>query len=203
MAHSKTSAMRPELPRSRAARWACAFADYDDDGFTDIFVSNDGMRQFFFHNNGNGTFTECALEAGAALTGDGKPLSGMGTVFQDYDNDGRPDILVTVLPREIYALFHNDGNGTFSYRSLQAGLGLLSAASSGWGVGLEDFDNDGWKDLFVAQSHVLDNVEADRSHAALQRAAAAGAESQRALRASGFRSHRADCRPRDGLRRYE
>jgi enediyne biosynthesis protein E4 len=136
-----------------------SFADYDDDGFTDIFVSNDGMRQFLFHNNGNGTFTECALEAGAALTGDGRPLSGMGTVFQDYDNDGRPDILVTVLPREVYALFHNDGNGSFSYRSLQAGLGLLSAASSGWGSGLEDFDNDGWKDLFVAQSHVLDNVE--------------------------------------------
>jgi enediyne biosynthesis protein E4 len=135
------------------------FADYDDDGFTDIFVSNDGMRQFLFHNNGNGTFTECALEAGAALTTDGRPLSGMGTAFQDYDNDGRPDILVTVLPREVYALFHNDGNGLFSYRSLQAGLGLLSAASSGWGLALEDFDNDGWKDLFVAQSHVLDNVE--------------------------------------------
>jgi hypothetical protein len=118
------------------------------------------MRQFLFHNNGDGTFTERALEAGTALTADGKPLSGMGTVFQDYDNDGRPDILVTVLPREVYALFHNDGNGSFSYRSLQAGLGLLSAASSGWGVGFEDFDNDGWKDLFVAQSHVLDNVEA-------------------------------------------
>ncbi len=135
------------------------FADYDDDGFTDVFVSNDGMRQFLFHNNGDGTFTERALEAGTALTADGKPLSGMGTVFQDYDNDGRPDILVTVLPREVYALFHNDGNGLFSYRSLQAGLGVLTAASSGWGVGLEDFDNDGWKDLFVAQSHVLDNVE--------------------------------------------
>jgi hypothetical protein len=83
----------------------------------------------------------------------------MGTVFQDYDNDGRPDILVTVLPREVYALFHNEGDGSFSYRSLEAGLGTLTAASSGWGVGLEDFDNDGWKDLFVAQSHVLDNVE--------------------------------------------
>ena len=137
-----------------------SFADYDGDGFTDVFVANDGMRQFLFHNNGNGTFTECALEAGAALTDAGKPVSGMGTVFQDYDNDGRPDILVTVLPREVYALFHNDGNGLFSYRSLQAGLGLLSAASSGWGVGLEDFNNDGWKDIFVAQSHVLDNVEA-------------------------------------------
>src|SRR6202021_2357169 len=136
-----------------------SFADYDGDGFTDVFVANDGMRQFLFHNNGNGTFTELALEAGAGLTDAGKPISGMGTVFQDYDNDGRPDILVTVLPREVYALFHNDGNGLFSYRSLQAGLGLLSAASSGWGVGLEDFNNDGWKELFVAQSHVLDNVE--------------------------------------------
>ena len=136
-----------------------AFADYDDDGFTDVYVTNDGMRQFLFHNNGNGTFRECALEVGASLSGDGKPLSGMGVVFQDYDNDGRPDVLITVLPREVYALFHNDGGGQFSYRSLESGLGLLSAASSGWGVGLEDFDNDGWKDLFVAQSHVLDNVE--------------------------------------------
>jgi hypothetical protein len=136
-----------------------AFADYDDDGFTDIFVANDGMQQYLFHNNGNNTFTELALEAGAALTADGRPLSGMGAVFQDYDNDGRPDILVTVLPREIYALFHNDGNGQFSYRSLETGLGALSSGSSGWGAGLEDFDNDGWKDLFVAQSHVLDNVE--------------------------------------------
>jgi enediyne biosynthesis protein E4 len=136
-----------------------AFADYDGDGFTDIFVSNDGMQQYLFHNNGDGTFTECALESGAALTNDGKGLSGMGTVFQDYDNDGRPDIFVTVLPREIYSLYHNDGNGAFSYQSLEAGLGTLTSLSSGWGVGLEDFDNDGWKDLFVAQSHVLDNVQ--------------------------------------------
>ena len=136
-----------------------AFADYDDDGFTDVFVANDGMQQFLFHNNGDGTFTELALEAGAALTADGRPLSGMGTVFQDYDNDGRPDIIVTVLPREIYGVYHNDGNGQFSYRSLETGLGSLTSGSSGWGVGLEDFDNYGWKDLFVAQGHVLDNVE--------------------------------------------
>ena len=137
-----------------------AFADYDDDGFTDIFVANDGMQQFLFHNNGNGTFAECALESGASLSADGKPLSGMGTVFQDYDNDGKPDIVVTELPREIYGLYHNDGEGSFSNRSLEAGLGALTAGSSGWGAGLEDLDNDGWKDLFVAQGHVLDNVEA-------------------------------------------
>jgi hypothetical protein len=137
-----------------------AFADYDGDGFTDIFVANDGMQQYLFHNNGNGTFTECALDSGAALSADGKPLSGMGTVFQDYDNDGLPDILVTVLPREVYGAYHNDGQGLFTNRSLETGLGALTAGSSGWGVGLEDLDNDGWKDLLVAQSHVLDNVEA-------------------------------------------
>jgi hypothetical protein len=84
----------------------------------------------------------------------------MGTVFQDYDNDGLPDIIVTELPREIYSAFHNDGKGLFTNRSLETGLGTLTAMSSGWGVGLEDLDNDGWKDLFVAQGHVLDNVEA-------------------------------------------
>jgi enediyne biosynthesis protein E4 len=136
-----------------------AFADYDGDGFTDIFVSNDGMQQYLFHNNGDGTFNECALESGAALTADGKGLSGMGTVFQDYDNDGRPDVIVTVLPRELYGLYHNDGAGAFTYQTLETGLGALTSGSSGWGVGLEDFDNDGWKDLFVAQSHVLDNVQ--------------------------------------------
>jgi enediyne biosynthesis protein E4 len=136
-----------------------AFADYDDDGFTDVFVANDGMQQFLFHNNGNGTFSEVAMEAGTALSEDGRRLSGMGVVFQDYDNDGRPDVIVTELPREIYGVYRNEGKGTFSYQSLQTGLGVLSSGSSGWGVGLEDFDNDGWKDLFVAQGHVLDNVE--------------------------------------------
>ena len=136
-----------------------AFADYDGDGFTDIFVANDGMQQYLYHNNGDGTFTERGLEAGAALSEDGRRLSGMGVVFQDYDNDGRPDVIVTELPREIYGVYHNEGKGTFGYGSLETGLGVLSSGSSGWGVGLEDFDNDGWKDLFVAQGHVLDNVE--------------------------------------------
>ena len=117
------------------------------------------MQQYLYHNNGNGTFTEQALEAGAALSEDGRRMSGMGVVFQDYDNDGRPDIMVTLLPREIYALYHNEGDGSFRYRSLETGLGALSSGTSGWGIGLEDFHNEGWKDLFVAQSHVLDNVE--------------------------------------------
>jgi len=136
-----------------------AFADYDGDGLTDIYVANDGMQQYLFHNNGNGTFTEVGMEAGAALNADGGPLSGMGVVFQDYDNDGRPDIIVTTLPRQTYGVFHNDGHGSFSDQGLQTGVSMLSGVTSGWGVGLEDFDNDGQKDLFVAQGHVLDNVE--------------------------------------------
>src|ERR1700720_3522080 len=136
-----------------------AFADYDGDGFTDIFVANDVTNQFLFHNNGNGTFTECALESGAALTSDGEMLSGMGVVFQDYDNDGLPDLLVTQLPHQPYVVFHNDGHGSFSAQELESGFGALSGKSSGWGVGLEDFGNDGWKDAFIVQGHVFDNVE--------------------------------------------
>ena len=136
-----------------------AIADYDGDGYSDVFVANDGMEEFLFHNNRNGTFTERALDAGVALSDDGKPYAGMGVDFQDYDNDGRPDIVVTNLARQTYALYRNDGDGSFSYRSLEAGLGALTHGSSGWGVRFEDFDNDGWKDLFAAQSHVMDNVE--------------------------------------------
>jgi hypothetical protein len=136
-----------------------AFADYDGDGYTDIFVTNDVIEQFLFHNNGDGTFTEVALDSGAALTNDGKMLSGMGVAFQDYDNDGLPDLLVTQLPRQPYVVFHNDGHGAFSAQELESGFGTLSGKSSGWGVGLEDFDNDGWKDAFIVQGHVFDNVE--------------------------------------------
>jgi len=136
-----------------------AFADYDGDGNTDIFVANDAIEQFLFHNNGNGTFTECGFDSGAALSENGKALSGMGVVFQDYDNDGRPDLLVTQLPREPYAVFHNDGKGLFSAQELETGFGVVSGSASGWGVGLEDFDNDGWKDAFIVQGHVFDNVQ--------------------------------------------
>jgi enediyne biosynthesis protein E4 len=136
-----------------------AFADYDGDGYTDIFVANDVTGQFLFHNNRDGTFTECGLEAGAAFSSDGKMLSGMGVVFQDYDNDGRPDLLVTQLPHQPYVAFHNEDHGSFTAQEAETGFAAISGNVSGWGVGLEDFDNDGWKDAFIVQGHVIDNVE--------------------------------------------
>jgi hypothetical protein len=150
---------RSGIAAKKGTALGVAFADYNEDGSIDIAVANDGMEQFLFHNNGDGTFTERALEAGVAFSEDGSPYAGMGIEFQDYDNDGRPDIAITNLARQIYAVYRNDGRGSFSYSSLETGLGLLSSGSSGWGILMRDFNNDGWKDLFVAQSHVMDNIE--------------------------------------------
>ena len=146
----------------KGAGMGLAFGDYDDDGFADVFISNDRMEHRLLHNNGDGTFTDRALEAGVALSEDGQPVSGMGVDFADYDNDGRPDIVLTDLAVEIWPLYHNDGGGAFSYASSRSGLASLSAQHAGWGVGWRDFDNDGWKDLFAARGHVLDTIERER-----------------------------------------
>jgi hypothetical protein len=136
-----------------------AFADYDGDGLTDVFVTNDKLPNFLFHNLGHGKFAEVALEAGAALPDSGQNISGMGVDFRDYDNDGRPDILFTALAGETFPLFHNHGNGEFRDFTYRSRLGPLTNQRSGWGIGLFDFNNDGWKDLFTANSHVNDTVE--------------------------------------------
>ncbi len=135
------------------------FADYDGDGFQDVFVTNDNMPNFLFHNLGNGTFEEVGIVAGVALREDGKPVASMGADFRDYDNDGRPDIAVTALAAETFPLFRNAGKAEFSDATYGSHLGGLSLRHSGWGIGLIDFDNDGWKDLFTANSHVNDRVE--------------------------------------------
>ncbi len=139
-----------------------AFADYDGDGFMDAFVTNDNMPNFLFHNLGNGKFEEVALAAGVALPDRGKPVSSMGVDFRDYDNDGLPDISVTALARETYPLFRNLGKGLFTDATYASRMGALSTTHSGWGNGFVDFDNDGWKDFFAANSHV-DRVEASAS----------------------------------------
>ncbi|MDQ2949486.1 MAG: VCBS repeat-containing protein, partial [Acidobacteriota bacterium] len=141
-----------------------AFADYDGDGFMDAFVTNDSMPNFLFHNRGNGTFEEVGLMAGVALNDRGQPVASMGADFRDYNNDGLPDITVTALAGETFPLFRNLGKGLFTDATYASKMGSLSTAHSGWGNGLVDFNNDGWKDLFTANSHVNDRVEAFEPH---------------------------------------
>jgi len=136
-----------------------AFADYDQDGYPDVFVTNDNMPNFLFHNRGNGTFEEVGLVAGVALREDGKAVASMGTDFRDYNNDGLPDISVTALAGETFPLFRNAGKGNFVDATYPSHIGALSIHHSGWGTGLFDFNNDGWKDLFTSNSHVNDRVE--------------------------------------------
>jgi len=134
-----------------------AIADYDHDGFIDIFVANDNHPNFLFHNLGGKKFEEVALESGVAYAQSGSALSGMGVDFKDVDNDGRPDLWHTAVENESFPLFHNAGGGQFVEQTLPSQL-AVTRTMSGWGNGIIDFDNDGWKDLFVARSNVLDNI---------------------------------------------
>jgi hypothetical protein len=136
-----------------------ALADYDGDGRVDLAVANDSMFEFLYHNKGEGTFEEVGLNAGVAADGDGHTYAGMGIDFSDYNNDGLPDILITDLAGQVYALYKNNGDGTFTYASYATTLSRWSRPHSGWGTRLLDYDNDGWKDLLIAQGHDLDTVE--------------------------------------------
>jgi enediyne biosynthesis protein E4 len=136
-----------------------AFADYDSDGLMDIFVTNDNLPNFLFYNAGQGKFEETALLAGVALLDHGKPVASMGADFRDYDNDGHPDIALTALNGETFPLFHNDGRGAFHDATHTSMMARLSLGRSGWAAGFVDFNNDGFKDLFPANSHVNDLVE--------------------------------------------
>jgi hypothetical protein len=139
-----------------------AIEDYNRDGSIDLFVANDSMPQFLFSNSGSGTFQEVALAAGMAYDDDGRSFAGMGIDVADYDNDGWPDVFVTTLSLERYALFRALGKGRFEYASYASGVARATLQNSGWGTRFVDFDNDGHRDLFVAQSHVLDTVSRAR-----------------------------------------
>lgn len=136
-----------------------AFNDADADGRPDVFVANDSTAQQLFLNRGTGIFIESALTAGLAFNEDGGSFAGMGVDFEDYDNDGLPDIVATTLAKEFYALYRSEGPGSYGYVTRQSNLAEITARMSGWGAKFVDFDHDGWKDFFAAQSHVLDNVD--------------------------------------------
>jgi tetratricopeptide (TPR) repeat protein len=141
-----------------------AFGDFNGDGRLDVFVANDSYPQLLFRNNGDGTLTEVGAAAGVGYNEDGHVFSGMGAAVVDLDGDGFPDILATALPYEYYALFHNLRDGTFTYASVTSGLAQLTRPYGGWGIHAFDFDNDGRKYVFLANSHVMDNIEVTQPH---------------------------------------
>lgn len=136
-----------------------ALADFDRDGRIDVAIANDSMLEFLFHNKGDGTFEETGLAAEIAVDGNGHTYAGMGIDFQDYDNDGLPDLVITNLANQKYALYRNNGDSSFTYDTYVAGLARMTLLHSGWGIHFFDYDNDGLKDLLVTQGHDLDTVE--------------------------------------------
>jgi hypothetical protein len=129
-------------------------ADFDGDGLPDLFVANDKMFNFLFRNTGANKFQEAAFEKGVMLAEYGDPISGMGVDARDLNNDGSPDIVFTALQDETFPIFQNDRNGQFSEVTNRTGMALLSKPMSGYGVNVADFDNDGWKDIFVSRGDV-------------------------------------------------
>jgi hypothetical protein len=147
-----------------------AVADYDDDGFPDLFVANDTMPSFLFLNNRNGTFTESAFERAVAFGERAEAVSGMGADAGDVDNDGRPDVFETALANESFPLFKNLGGASFEDVTARSGVGAATRPRSGWGNGIVDLNNDGWKDLFVACADVMDPAGAFRERVPMSNA---------------------------------
>ena len=135
-----------------------AFADYDGDGFTDMFISNDTFRNFLFHNNRDGTFSEAGVISGVAYNDNGKSIAGMGVDFRDVDNDGRPDLWIAGMVGDTFPLFRNRAHD-FADITAASGVAKATARYTGWGNGIFDFDNDGWKDLFCTRASILDNSD--------------------------------------------
>jgi len=135
-----------------------AFADYDNDGWPDVFISNDTYRNFLFHNEHNGTFRETAVMSGVAYNYNGRSIAGMGVDFRDLDNDGLPDIFVVEMIGDTFPLFHNTGKD-FEDITAISGMSKATLLSTAWSTGAFDFDNDGNKDLFASRADILDNAD--------------------------------------------
>ena len=136
-----------------------ALADFDRDGRIDLAIANDSMVEFLYHQKPNGTFEEQGLMAQIAVDGDGRTYAGMGIDAQDYDDDGLPNLVITNLANQKYALYRNTSDGSFDYATHVSGVGGATMLHSGWGTKFFDYDNDGLKDLIVAQGHDIDNIE--------------------------------------------
>ena len=135
------------------------WSDYDNDGDLDLYVANDQMANFLFRNQGDGTFEETGLFAGAAFSDDGTAQGSMGVDFGDYDRDGLLDIYITHFSDDYNTLFRNLGQGRFRDMTRGAGLTFSSWPMVGWGTGFVDLDHDGWEDIFAANGHVFPQVD--------------------------------------------
>ncbi len=140
------------------------FADYDHDGFMDVFVANDNSPNLLFHNLAGKKFEEVGVNAGVAYNEDGNAIAGMGADFRDVNNDGLPDLWHTAIENETFPLFLNRGAGRFSNDTQSSRLARLTRTMSGWSNGVVDLDNDGWKDLVVARGNVMDNIDEISRH---------------------------------------
>jgi hypothetical protein len=143
-------------------------ADFNDDGWPDVFVANDSLPNFLFRNNRNLTFTETALAAGVAVATDGMPRAGMGIDTGDYDADGRLDMVVTNLDFQMHTLFRALGNGLFGNATTESGIGYQTLPFVGFGVAFLDFDNDTQLDIATVNGHVLDNAPQYRAGSTYQ-----------------------------------
>ena len=133
-------------------------ADFDNDGWPDVYVANDSTPSLLFQNKKNGTFEDIGIEAGCSLSADGKPQAGMGVSAADYDLDGNLDIVKTNFAGDTPSLYHNLGNAHFEDATFSGGLGLHTKYL-GWGCGFFDYDNDGWPDILICNGHVYPEVE--------------------------------------------
>jgi len=140
-----------------------AAADFDNDGWPDIYVASDTAPSLLYRNNHDGTFREIAVPAGCAFDENGVAMSGMGVGLGDFDGDGWMDIVRTNFSEQVTTLYRNYGNGAFEDASIKAGLGV-NRKYVGFGVGFLDFDNDGWKDLFLANGHVYSQIAGRKIH---------------------------------------
>lgn len=140
-----------------------AVADFDNDGWPDIYVACDSAPSLLYRNNHDGTFREVAVASGCALDENGVALSGMGVAVSDYDGDGWLDIARTNFSEQVTTLYRNYGNGAFEDASTKAGLGV-NRKYLGFGIGFFDFDNDGWKDLFITNGHVYSQIAGRKLH---------------------------------------
>jgi hypothetical protein len=143
--------------------WGVVAADINNDGWMDLFVSNDTVQNFLFLNK-SGKFSEIGLESGVAFSQDGRERSGMGVDAADFDQDGWQDLFVTNVDQEMYSIYRNNHDQTFEDLAGATGLGKVTRLMSGWGIKFFDYDNDGNLDVFIANGHPDDHIESHISH---------------------------------------